>query len=122
MACDLALRLMGGRPDASRERASRHSGSIGSRRFLTTKILFLRSEDDRERFSTRGDQAAQVCQMTTTFPKSVQAPLKWPFRAEARKRKARKGPAVNVRSGFLEAIGNTPLIRLRAASDITGCD
>jgi cysteine synthase len=29
---------------------------------------------------------------------------------------------VNVRSGFLEAIGNTPLIRLRAASDITGCD
>jgi cysteine synthase A len=29
---------------------------------------------------------------------------------------------MNVRSGFLEAIGNTPLIRLRAASDITGCD
>jgi cysteine synthase len=29
---------------------------------------------------------------------------------------------VNVRSGFLETIGNTPLIRLRAASDITGCD
>ena len=29
---------------------------------------------------------------------------------------------MNVRSGFLETIGNTPLIRLRAASDITGCD
>jgi cysteine synthase len=29
---------------------------------------------------------------------------------------------MNVRSGFLESIGNTPLIRLRAASDITGCD
>jgi cysteine synthase len=29
---------------------------------------------------------------------------------------------VNVRSGFLEAIGNKPLIRLRSASDITGCD
>jgi hypothetical protein len=29
---------------------------------------------------------------------------------------------MNVRSGFLEFIGNTPLIRLRAASDITGCD
>jgi cysteine synthase len=40
----------------------------------------------------------------------------------SRKLKTRRGPAVNVRSGFLEAIGNTPLIRLRAASDITGCD
>src|ERR1700682_1209130 len=29
---------------------------------------------------------------------------------------------MNVRSGFLECIGNTPLIRLRAASDLTGCD
>ena len=29
---------------------------------------------------------------------------------------------MNIRSGFLETIGNTPLIRLRAASDITGCD
>jgi cysteine synthase A len=29
---------------------------------------------------------------------------------------------MNVRSGFLEFIGNMPLIRLRAASDITGCD
>ena len=29
---------------------------------------------------------------------------------------------MNVRSSFLESIGNTPLIRLRAASDITGCD
>jgi cysteine synthase len=29
---------------------------------------------------------------------------------------------MNVRSGFLESIGNTPLIRLRAASDITGCE
>src|SRR5580704_10139293 len=29
---------------------------------------------------------------------------------------------MNVRSGFPESIGNTPLIRLRAASDITGCD
>ncbi len=29
---------------------------------------------------------------------------------------------MNVRSGFLESIGNTPLIRLRAASDITRCD
>src|SRR6202163_1841439 len=33
-----------------------------------------------------------------------------------------RGPTMNVRSGFLESIGNTPLIRLRAASDITGCD
>jgi cysteine synthase len=33
-----------------------------------------------------------------------------------------RGQAVNVRSDFLEAIGNTPLIRLRPASDITGCD
>jgi cysteine synthase len=32
------------------------------------------------------------------------------------------GRAMNVRSGFLECIGNTPLIRLRAASDATGCD
>ena len=29
---------------------------------------------------------------------------------------------MNVRSGFLESIGNTPLIRLRAAWEITGCD
>ena len=29
---------------------------------------------------------------------------------------------MSVRSGFIEAIGNTPLIRLRAASDITGCN
>jgi cysteine synthase len=29
---------------------------------------------------------------------------------------------MNVRSGFLESIGRTPLIRLRAASDVTGCD
>lgn len=29
---------------------------------------------------------------------------------------------MSVRSGFIDAIGNTPLIRLRAASDATGCD
>jgi cysteine synthase A len=29
---------------------------------------------------------------------------------------------MNVRSGLLEAIGNTPLIRLRGPSDATGCD
>jgi cysteine synthase A len=29
---------------------------------------------------------------------------------------------MNVRSGFIESIGNTPLIRLRAASAATGCD
>ena len=29
---------------------------------------------------------------------------------------------MNVRSGFLDSIGNTPLIRLRAASEITGCN
>ncbi len=29
---------------------------------------------------------------------------------------------MKVRSGLLEAIGNTPLIRLRGASDATGCD
>lgn len=29
---------------------------------------------------------------------------------------------MNVRSGFLDCIGNTPLIRLRAASEATGCD
>jgi cysteine synthase len=29
---------------------------------------------------------------------------------------------MSVRSGFIEAIGNTPLIRLRAASDATGCE
>jgi cysteine synthase len=29
---------------------------------------------------------------------------------------------MRVRSGFIEAIGNTPLIRLRAASDVTGCE
>src|SRR6516225_6805739 len=35
-----------------------------------------------------------------------------------------RGPTtmMSVRSGFIEAIGNTPLIRLRAASDITGCN
>ncbi|HEY6979875.1 cysteine synthase A [Reyranella sp.] len=29
---------------------------------------------------------------------------------------------MNVRSGFIDSIGNTPLIRLRAASDATGCN
>ncbi len=29
---------------------------------------------------------------------------------------------MNVRSGFIDSIGNTPLIRLRAASEATGCD
>jgi cysteine synthase A len=29
---------------------------------------------------------------------------------------------MDVRSGFLESIGNTPLIRLRAASETTGCE
>jgi cysteine synthase A len=29
---------------------------------------------------------------------------------------------MNVRSGFIESIGNTPLIKLRAASEATGCD
>ncbi|MHC1944262.1 cysteine synthase A [Bradyrhizobium sp. UFLA06-06] len=29
---------------------------------------------------------------------------------------------MNVRSGFLDSIGNTPLIRLRAASESTGCN
>jgi cysteine synthase A len=29
---------------------------------------------------------------------------------------------MNVRSGFIESIGNTPLIKLRAASAATGCD
>ncbi len=29
---------------------------------------------------------------------------------------------MDVRSGFIESIGNTPLIKLRAASDATGCE
>ena len=29
---------------------------------------------------------------------------------------------MNVRSGFIESIGNTPLIKLRAASEVTGCE
>ena len=29
---------------------------------------------------------------------------------------------MEVRNGFIEAIGNTPLIRLRAASEATGCE
>jgi hypothetical protein len=29
---------------------------------------------------------------------------------------------MTVRSGFLESIGNTPLIRLRAASELRGCE
>jgi cysteine synthase A len=29
---------------------------------------------------------------------------------------------MNVRSGFIDSIGNTPLIRLKAASEATGCD
>jgi cysteine synthase A len=29
---------------------------------------------------------------------------------------------MNVRSGFIDSIGNTPMIRLRAASEATGCD
>ncbi len=29
---------------------------------------------------------------------------------------------MNVRSGFIDSIGNTPLIRLRAASEATGCE
>ena len=29
---------------------------------------------------------------------------------------------MNVRSGFIESIGNTPLIKLRAASEATGCE
>ena len=29
---------------------------------------------------------------------------------------------MDVRSGFIDSIGNTPLIKLRAASEATGCD
>ena len=29
---------------------------------------------------------------------------------------------MNVRSGFIDSIGNTPLIKLLAASEATGCD
>ena len=29
---------------------------------------------------------------------------------------------MNVRSGFIESIGNTPMIKLRAASEATGCE
>ena len=29
---------------------------------------------------------------------------------------------MNVRSGFIDSIGNTPLIKLRAASEATGCN
>src|SRR5258708_21680273 len=29
---------------------------------------------------------------------------------------------MDVRSGFIDSIGNTPLIKLRAASDATGCN
>ena len=29
---------------------------------------------------------------------------------------------MKVRSGFIDSIGNTPLIKLRAASEATGCD
>ena len=28
----------------------------------------------------------------------------------------------NIYSGFMESIGNTPLIRLKKASEITGCE
>jgi cysteine synthase A len=34
----------------------------------------------------------------------------------------REGNLMDVRSGFLEAIGNTPLIRLKAISEATGCE
>jgi cysteine synthase A len=36
-------------------------------------------------------------------------------------RRTKIGPTMQVRDGFLETIGNTPLIRLRRASEITGC-
>ena len=29
---------------------------------------------------------------------------------------------MDMRNGFIETIGNTPLIRLQAASDATGCE
>jgi len=29
---------------------------------------------------------------------------------------------MNVRNGFAETVGNTPLIRLRKASELTGCE
>ena len=37
-------------------------------------------------------------------------------------READEDRAINVRDGFLGAIGNTPLIRLAAASEATGCE
>jgi len=36
-------------------------------------------------------------------------------------RRTKIGPTMQVRDGFLETIGNTPLIRLHRASEITGC-
>jgi cysteine synthase A len=100
---------------ASWERAFAYSDSIRTNeKFFSdpwkTANDLLREEIEQNRHAKR----------TKKLPKSAHATLKWPFRTEARKRG--RGPTMNVRSGFLEAIGNTPLIRLRAASDITGCD
>jgi cysteine synthase A len=33
-----------------------------------------------------------------------------------------KATTMDVRSGFIDSIGNTPLIRLNHASDATGCE
>ncbi|MCY4504062.1 MAG: pyridoxal-phosphate dependent enzyme, partial [Alphaproteobacteria bacterium] len=29
---------------------------------------------------------------------------------------------MNIRDGFIDTIGNTPLVRLRKASELTGCE
>src|SRR5690242_13701983 len=43
-------------------------------------------------------------------------------RAAARRRQGRFGPRpMTIRDGFIETVGNTPLIRLRRASEMTGC-
>jgi hypothetical protein len=42
-------------------------------------------------FLREGDRAEQTSQTTKKLPKSAQAPLKLPFRTEARKRKTEEG-------------------------------
>ena len=69
--------------------------------------------------SFRSTRASARCSARAVAEGGARADLvEWPTRAPARRRRRLR---LDIRDDFIDTIGNTPLIRLRRASEQTGC-
>lgn len=87
------------------------SGADQARRYLTTGVAQLRPD-----LQCNGVLSGAGTVFDAILPLEARHALAYTRRA------IQKGAAMTIRSDLADAVGNTPLIRLRAVSDATGCD